>query len=85
VLTHAYKAGASGYLAGRAIWLQPFRQFPEWDDIRAALRRDAVPYMKDLNTLTDTRAMPWFAHACYGGAVKIHNPDGGFRHAYQGF
>jgi tagatose 1,6-diphosphate aldolase len=85
VLTHAYKAGASGYLAGRAIWLQPFQNFPDWEEIRAGLRRDSLPYMKDLNALTDARALPWFAHPCFGGSVKVHNPDGGFRHAYRGF
>ena len=27
ILSHAYRAGASGYLAGRAIWLEPFGSF----------------------------------------------------------
>ncbi|MFZ4531615.1 MAG: tagatose 1,6-diphosphate aldolase [Alsobacter sp.] len=85
ILTHAYKAGASGYLAGRAIWLQPFNRFPEWDDVRDALRRDAIPYMKDLNALTEGRARPWFAHSCYGGAVSVANEAGSFRHDYAGF
>ena len=31
ILGHAYKAGASGYLAGRAIWAKPFQHFPDWD------------------------------------------------------
>ena len=28
ILACAYKAGASGYLAGRAIWAEPFKAFP---------------------------------------------------------
>jgi tagatose 1,6-diphosphate aldolase len=43
VLEHAYRAGASGYLAGRAIWLKPFQSFPDWDAIRAGLRRESLP------------------------------------------
>lgn len=30
ILTHAFRAGASGYLAGRAIWLEAFSHFPDW-------------------------------------------------------
>ncbi len=59
VLTHAYKAGASGYLAGRAIWLEAFKAFPDWEEIRRRLRKDALPYMRELNTLTDEQATPW--------------------------
>src|SRR5262249_55971377 len=66
VLTHAYKAGASGYLAGRAIWLKAFQAFPDWDAIRAGLRGEAVAYMRDLNALTDSAAAPWHKHPCYG-------------------
>jgi tagatose 1,6-diphosphate aldolase len=85
VLTHAYKAGASGYLAGRAIWAKPFQQFPDWDHIREGLRRDSIPYMKELNSLTDAKALPWFAHSCFGGSVRVPHADGDFRHHYKGF
>ena len=59
VLVHAYRAGASGYLAGRAIWLEPFQRFPDWDGIRAGLRSQSLPYMRELNALTDSAARPW--------------------------
>lgn len=85
ILAHAYRAGASGYLAGRAIWAKPFQQFPDWDEIQAGLRRDSIPYMKDINTLTDARATPWFAHPRFGGAVTVPHPDADFRHHYAGF
>lgn len=86
ILTHAYKAGASGYLAGRAIWLDAFQDFPDWDAIRVKLRSDAVAYMRDINALTDAEALPWQSHSCYGqsGPVLI-NPDAGFRNHYSGF
>ncbi|MHB2167833.1 tagatose 1,6-diphosphate aldolase [Alsobacter sp. R-9] len=85
ILGHAYKAGASGYLAGRAIWAKPFQHFPDWDEIQAGLRRDSVPYMKELNALTDAKALPWFAHARFGGAVTVPHPDASFRRHYRGF
>ena len=85
VLTHAYAAGASGYLAGRAIWLQAFGHFPDWDAIRTELRGEAVTYMRDINKLTDARALPWHRHACYGGVVDVAPADHTFRHTYPGF
>ena len=86
VLHYAYAAGASGYLAGRAIWLEAFQHFPDWDGIRDALRGEAVPYMRGLNALTDAAARPWHTHPCYGpGGARIEPADSRFRHAYAGF
>ncbi len=86
ILTHAYKAGASGYLAGRAIWLKAFQHFPDTDKIRDALRSEAVDYMRDLNALTDQHAVPWREHPVYGGdGAALAHPDGDFRRHYSGF
>jgi tagatose 1,6-diphosphate aldolase len=86
VLHYAYAAGASGYLAGRAIWLEAFQQFPDWDGIRDELRREAVPYMRELNALTDAEARPWHAHGCFGpGGARVEPADSSFRHVYAGF
>lgn len=86
VLTHAYRAGASGYLAGRAIWLKAFQHFPDWDAIRRELRGEALAYMQDLNALTDAQASPWHAHACYGAdGARVAPADASFRHVYPGF
>ena len=86
ILTHAYRAGASGYLAGRAIWLKAFQAFPDWDAIRGGLRGEAIAYMKDINALTDAEATPWQAHPCFGGdGAGIGPADATFRHNYPGF
>jgi tagatose 1,6-diphosphate aldolase len=86
VLHYAYAAGASGYLAGRAIWLKAFQRFPDWDGIRDELRGEAVPYMRGLNALTDAVARPWLTHPCYGaGGARVEPADASFRHAYAGF
>ncbi len=82
VMDYAYAAGASGYLAGRAIWAEPFKAFPDWDAIRAGLRAKSLPYMAELNTLTDAKATPWFEHPLYGGRAEVAHPDASFRHRY---
>jgi tagatose 1,6-diphosphate aldolase len=89
ILGHAYKAGASGYLAGRAIWLDAFGAFPDWDAVQAGLKSNAAPYMQSINELTDVQALPWFDHARYGGTagpqIAIDDADADFRKAYADF
>jgi tagatose 1,6-diphosphate aldolase len=85
ILACAYEAGASGYLAGRAIWAEPFKAFPDWEAIRSGLRSRSVPYMRELNALTDKAAMPWFEHPVYGGTLGVPAREGAFRHHYEGF
>jgi tagatose 1,6-diphosphate aldolase len=82
VLSHAYKAGASGYLAGRAIWSDAFKAFPDWERIRSGLADAGVAYMKDINGLTDREARPWWT-GWDGAAMAAAHAD--FRHAYPGF
>jgi tagatose 1,6-diphosphate aldolase len=86
VLAHACRAGASGYLAGRAIWLDAFARFPDWEGMRAALAGEAAAYMRDLNALTDAAALPWHAHPCWGPeGARFAPADPSFRHVYPGF
>jgi tagatose 1,6-diphosphate aldolase len=58
-LTFAARAGASGFLAGRAIWWQAFQHYPDLDAMAGALRADAVPYMERLQALTAMHGRPW--------------------------
>ena len=86
VLHYAYAAGASGYLAGRAIWLAAFQRFPDWDGIRDQLRGEAVPYMRELNLHTVAAARPWHTHPCFGReGARVEPADSSFRHVYAGF
>ncbi len=83
ILDHAYKAGASGYLAGRAIWLDAFGHYPNWDAIRADLSGDGVAYMDDLNRLTDAQAVPWFDNPLFAdGGAGFSPREASFRHGY---
>ncbi|MEO1550713.1 MAG: tagatose 1,6-diphosphate aldolase [Pseudomonadota bacterium] len=83
ILEHAYRAGASGYLAGRAIWLEAFEHYPDWSAIEADLRGGSASYMAELNQLTDAAATPWTAHPVYGDQGPGFSPaDASFRHSY---
>jgi len=86
ILTHAYRAGASGYLAGRAIWLKAFGAFPDWAAMRKGLETEAADYMRGLNALTDAAATPWTKHPVYGATgPRVEPADARFRHHYEGF
>lgn len=85
ILRHAYAAGASGYLAGRAIWLDAFQHFPDWSAIEAGLCGDCRDYMRRINALTDAAATPWVEHARFARTPLLEPADATFRSAYQGF
>ena len=70
-LVYAYRAGASGYLCGRAIWLDAFRQFPDFAAVERCVASDSVPYIERINALTEKLATPWHSHAGWGGAPEI--------------
>ena len=84
ILTHAFKAGASGFLAGRAIWLDAFNHYPDWSAIHAKLETESVEYMKNISELADREAKAWNAHPCYGDVGARFQPtDSSFRHRYD--
>lgn len=86
VLDHAFRAGASGFLAGRAIWLDAFTAYPDWAAIREGLEGGAVDYMADICSLADEKAADWASHPCYGATGASFQPaDAGFRHGYPDF
>lgn len=84
VLAAAFEAGASGFLAGRAIWWEACHgTFPDMSAMRHSLLTEAVPYMKRINDLTDRSARPWWDHPAYGEGGPQPPPAGDdFRRAY---
>lgn len=70
-LTYAYRAGASGYLCGRAIWQNAFEHFPDIAAMDRALATDSVRYAQSINALTDRLAAPWHAHPAWQGGVAM--------------
>lgn len=58
-LRYALRAGASGFLAGRAVWWQALSRFPDEAAVAAALQREAVPYLQQLAALTQQFGRAW--------------------------
>jgi tagatose 1,6-diphosphate aldolase len=69
VLTYAFRAGASGYLAGRAIWWESFEAFPDMAAFRARLAEGGVAYMHRINALLRQYGRPWTRRPGFGGAA----------------
>lgn len=84
ILEYAYAAGASGYLAGRAIWWDAGQSFPDLDAMRAALDGDSVPYMRKLNQMTDELARPWTTDPGALGSAALDAAGADFRTRYEG-
>ncbi len=72
-MNYAYRAGAAGYLAGRAVWSQAFSHFPDYAAMEKGLAVDSTAVLDRLNALTDRKGSPWFKHAAFGG--KLPEPD----------
>lgn len=82
VLHYAYEAGASGYLAGRAIWWEAAQAFPDLAAMDRRLRDEAAPYMDGLNRMTAARARPWMQHAAFAGGATLQGGGEGFPSQY---
>ena len=86
VLQYAYRAGASGFLAGRAIWWEAFVQnFPDLLQMQQALSRDGLKYMREINAMSDRHANPWTTHPLYGSGAKMQHSTSEFARLYQDF
>jgi tagatose 1,6-diphosphate aldolase len=81
-LTYAYRAGASGYLCGRAIWQSAFEHFPDLAAMEKRLASQAGPYVDQINGLTDRVATPWTSHPAWGGAVRMAGDGPAFAASY---
>ena len=69
----AYKNGASGYLAGRTIWLDAFKEYPDIELVEKGLKTDSVSYVKKLNDLTSKNALSLQTY--FDNGFKINNPE----------
>lgn len=83
-MRYACRAGASGYLAGRAIWAEAFARFPDLEAMGRALSVDGRRNLEALNALTDAAATPWNAHPAFGGGVEPDVQEGRFPEGYVG-
>ena len=58
-LSYALRAGASGFLAGRAVWWEALSHFPDEARVLNALREQGVPYLQRLSELTHQHGRAW--------------------------
>ncbi|MFC7397592.1 hypothetical protein ACFQU1_10345 [Chelatococcus sp. GCM10030263] len=80
VLDYAYAAGASGFLAGRTIWLNAIRShFPNLKAVAAALQSESVTVLKSLSALTKAKAAVWSQAYPDFAAIKA---EGDFTRSY---
>lgn len=77
----AVRAGASGFLAGRALWLRALDAWPDREAVRDALRGGSVPLIHRLAALVE-EAPPWTDHPRYGGAPRLADAGPGWLAAY---
>ena len=69
----AYKNGASGYLAGRTIWLDAFNNYPNIAKVEEDLKNDSINYVDKLNELTARNAQSLDTY--FDNGFKIDNPE----------
>ena len=80
VLDYAYAAGASGFLAGRTIWLNAVQSsFPDLQKLGAALKTESVDVLSRLSALTKKKACTWSTRYPKGDAIAA---EGDFAKAY---
>ncbi|MCJ9728704.1 tagatose-bisphosphate aldolase, partial [Bradyrhizobium sp. PRIMUS42] len=80
VLDYSYAAGASGFLAGRTIWLDAvLKNFPDRAAVSASLRKDGLGVLERLNKLTTAKGSPWKPRFPVFADIK---QEGDFARAY---
>lgn len=85
ILTYAYRAGCSGYLAGRAIWWPAFDELPDLNAMRGVLLDASVPYLRSINDLTNQNALAWMQTGWHNGNTNIEDAGIEFPRLYGTF
>lgn len=83
ILGFAFAAGASGYLAGRAIWWQAFQNFPDMDAFRAALRKESTAYIEAIGQRLARDGTPWWKRAAFRDGVQLRHAGPDFYRRYE--
>jgi tagatose 1,6-diphosphate aldolase len=81
-LAYAYRADASGYLCGRAIWQSAFTQFPDLDAMSRVLESDSLPFLDAINEMTDRSATPWQNHSGFNKGISFPHAGKDFPEHY---
>jgi tagatose 1,6-diphosphate aldolase len=82
ILAFAFAAGASGYLAGRAIWWQAFQAYPDLDVFRAGLRSAGVRYIAEIGAMLERDGTPWWKRPAFATGVRLAEAGPDFYEKY---
>ncbi|MEE2774675.1 MAG: tagatose 1,6-diphosphate aldolase [Pseudomonadota bacterium] len=84
ILELAFQAGCSGFLAGRAIWLDAFSFYPDWMQVENELKGASAGYLSEISKIANKKALPWHKQACYEGLGNLFSyQTSDFRHLYK--
>lgn len=83
VLAFATRAGASGYLAGRALWWQAFQSYPDMAAFRAALRGSVRDYVAALGRELAAHGTPWWRRPAFGDGIELADAGPDFTSRYS--
>ncbi len=84
VLALSFQAGCSGFLAGRAIWLEALSKYPDWKAINSILKNSSASYLSEIADLAKKQALPWHKNQCFlngGNLFPFRTSD--FRNLYK--
>ncbi|MBM3215636.1 tagatose 1,6-diphosphate aldolase [Candidatus Poribacteria bacterium] len=70
----ACRAGASGFLCGRALWSESAACYPDLDAMDKAAATVGMSHFVELNQAA-ANALPWFEHRSIGGKDRLRFPE----------
>ncbi|MEX2536641.1 MAG: tagatose 1,6-diphosphate aldolase [Trueperaceae bacterium] len=76
-------AGASGFLAGRAVWFEALDSYPDMQGMRERLEKESLPFFRSISALADG-ALPWAAHRRFRGEPLLEGGGRGWHTRYKG-
>jgi tagatose 1,6-diphosphate aldolase len=69
-LLYACRAGASGFLAGRAVWWDALQAYPSAATVREALKSSGVPYLERLRERVQRHGRPLRPSVDFSGIAR---------------
>jgi tagatose 1,6-diphosphate aldolase len=82
LLTFACRSGASGFLAGGALWWQAAQEFPDWQRLHWRVQQESAPHLSRAVAVLAEYGRAWPEAPPYVGNVEITPVGPGFTERY---